>query len=191
MWFLFPFYVVDTLGRSPVALGAMLATMGALTFVGSTAGGWLADRLGDRVMTVAGSVATAGGLLWMSQISETASLPEVALRAGAVGLAFGIHQSSVYALTMRHVPVDRAGAASATLAVTQTIGTVLSVSIGTMIFSWRERLALERGLSEAGAFIEAYGDAFFAAAGVALIAGVIVIGKRATKGSVAGGEEDG
>ncbi|MCH7734325.1 MAG: MFS transporter [Chloroflexi bacterium] len=190
MWFLFPFYVVDTLGRSPVALGAMLATMGASTFVGSTAGGWLADRLGDRVMTVVGAVGTAGGLLWMSQISDTASLPEVALRAGAVGLAFGIHQSSVYALTMRHVSGDRAGAASATLAVTQTIGTVLSVSIGTMIFSWRERLALEEGLSEAGAFIDAYGDAFLAAAGVALIAGVIVIGKRATKGSETGGDED-
>ena len=190
MWFLFPFYVVDTLGRSPIALGAMLATMGASTFVGSTAGGWLADRLGDRVMTVVGAAGTAGGLLWMSQISDTASLPEVALRAGAVGLAFGIHQSSVYALTMRHVSGDRAGAASATLAVTQTIGTGVSVSIGTMIFSWRERLALEEGLSEAGAFIDAYGDAFLAAAGVALIAGVIVIGKRATKGSETRGDED-
>jgi predicted MFS family arabinose efflux permease len=193
MWFLFPFYVVDTLGRSPVALGGMLATMGALTFVGSTVGGWLADRLGDRVMTVVGAVATAGGLLWMSQISDTASLSEVALRAGAVGLAFGIHQSSVYALTMRQVPGERAGAASATLAVAQTIGTVLSVSIGTTIFAWRERLALEEGLSEAGAFIDAYGDAFLAAAGVALIAGVIVVGKNAVHGGASitsGGDED-
>ena len=74
---------------------------------------------------------------------------------------------------------------------TQTIGTVLSVSIGTMIFSWRERLALESGLSEAGAFLDAYGDAFFAAAGVALIAGVIVIGKSARSRAASGGDENG
>jgi MFS family permease len=184
MWFLFPFYIADALGRDSIALGAMLATMGALTFVGSTIGGWLADRLGDRAMTIVGSLATAGGLLWMSQIDETASLPEVALRAGAIGLAFGIHQSSVYALTMRHVQSQMAGAASATLAVMQTIGTVVSVSIGTMIFSWREDAALERGFSETGAFIDAYSDAFLAAAAVAVLAAVVVIGRSAIREGV-------
>jgi len=177
MWFLFPFYISDALGRDSIALGAMLATMGALTFVGSAIGGWLSDRLGDRAMTVVGSLSTAGGLFWMSRIDDTVSLPEVAVRAGFIGLAFGIHQSSVYALTMRRVQSQMAGAASATLAVTQTIGTVISVSIGTMIFSWREDAALERGLSEAGAFIDAYGDAFLVAAAVAVLAGVVVIGR--------------
>jgi len=182
MWFLFPFYIADALGRDSIALGGMLATMGALTFVGSTIGGWLADRLGDRAMTVVGAVATAGGLLWMSRIDETASLLEVALRAGAIGLAFGIHQSSVYALTMRHVQPQMAGAASATLAVMQTVGTVVSVSIGTMIFTWREDEALERGLSDTGAFIDAYGDAFLVAAAVAVLAAVVVIGRSARRG---------
>ena len=182
MWFLFPFYIADALGRDSIALGGMLATMGALTFVGSTIGGWLADRLGDRAMTVVGAVATAGGLLWMSRIDETASLLEVALRAGAIGLAFGIHQSSVYALTMRHVQLQMAGAASATLAVMQTVGTVVSVSIGTMIFTWREDEALERGLSDTGAFIDAYGDAFLVAAAVAVLAAVVVIGRSARRG---------
>ena len=181
MWFLFPFYIADALGRDSIALGAMLATMGALTFVGSTIGGWLADRLGDRAMTIVGSIGTAGGLLWMSQIDETATLPEVAMRAGAIGLAFGIHQSSVYALTMRRVQPHMVGAASATLAVMQTIGTVVSVSIGTMIFTWREDAALERGLSETGAFIDAYGDAFLVAAAVAVLAAVVVIGRSAKR----------
>jgi DHA2 family multidrug resistance protein-like MFS transporter len=181
MWFLFPFYIADVLGRTPLALGAMLATMGALTFVGSSFGGWLADRLGDRIVTGIGSVATAAGLLWMSRIGETASLPEVALRAGAIGFAFGIHQAAVYALTLRHVPRERSGAASATLAVTQTLGTVISVSLGTTVFAWRERLALEDGLQAASAFVSAYGDAFIAATGVALLAGLVVIGSRSDR----------
>ena len=124
----------------------------------------------------------------MSQIDETATLPEVALRAGAIGLAFGIHQSSVYALTMRHVQPHMVSAASATLAVMQTIGTVVSVSIGTMIFTWREDAALERGLSETGAFIDAYSDAFLAATAVAVLAAVVVVGRSAKREGAPTGE---
>jgi hypothetical protein len=64
----------------------------------------------------------------------------------------------------------------------QTVGTVVSVSIGTMIFTWREDEALERGLSDTGAFIDAYGDAFLVAAAVAVLAAVVVIGRSARRG---------
>ena len=175
MWFLFPFFISDTLHRDPVILGAMLATMGSLTFVGSALGGWLTDRWGDRGMTFAAGVGLALSLWWMSTISSTATLWNVAWHAGAIGLAFGVHQASVYALTMRGVPSGQSGAASATLAVTQTLGTVLSVSLGTIMLVWRERLATAAGLGAGDAFVRGYTETFAAAAVVAVAAGVVAL----------------
>ena len=174
MWFLFPFYVADALGRGPLALGALLAAMSAAGFGGSTAGGWLADRIGDRRSTFAGAALTAAGLVLVGILGADASMTEVVLSVALVGFGFGFHQGAVYALTMRATPREHAGAGSAMLAVAQTIGTVASIAIMTSVLVWR-RDALAPELSEAGAFLAVYRYAYLVAAGVAVAAGAAVV----------------
>ena len=65
IWFIFPFYVEDGLGRGPAALGAMLAVMAGLNIGFSITGGWLCDRTGPMVVGVTGLIVLAAGLFVM------------------------------------------------------------------------------------------------------------------------------
>ncbi|MDA1257529.1 MAG: MFS transporter [Chloroflexi bacterium] len=174
-WFLFPFFVTDVLGRGALAVGSMLAVVAGASTVGSIIGGWLADRIGDRVVTATGAAVTAVGLLWVSGLDAEASLPGVAVRVGVAGLGFGLHQAAVYSLAMRRTRPEHAGASSAMLAVAQTIGVPLSIAFSTSIFRWREDRALDAGIGTADAFVGAFHDAYIAAAVVAVFAGLVVV----------------
>ena len=48
IWFIFPFYITDSLGRSPVTLGILFAIMSTCNILSSPVGGWLCDRWGVR-----------------------------------------------------------------------------------------------------------------------------------------------
>ena len=61
IWFIFPFYVEDSLGRGPAALGAMLAVMAGLNIGFSIMGGWLCDRTGPKAVGVTGLSRAGGG----------------------------------------------------------------------------------------------------------------------------------
>jgi len=174
MWFLFPFYVADALGRGPLALGVLLAAMSGAGFAGSVAGGWLADRVGDRRAAFAGAALTAAGLVCVGTLGADATMAAAGLRVALVGFGFGFHQGAVYALTMRATPKEHAGAGSAMLAVAQTVGTVASIAIMTSILAWRQDAAAP-GLSETGAFLAGYRYAYLVAAGVAVAAGAAVV----------------
>lgn len=174
-WFLFPFYISDVLGRGPIALGAILAATAGAATLGSTVGGWVADRMGDRLVTFAGAAVTALGLVWIAGLGAEASLADVAARVVLAGAGFGVHQAAVYSLTLRHTRPEHAGAGSAVLAVAQTVGTPLSIAFGTAVFAWRESVSLGRGEGATEAFVSAFGDAYLAAAAIALLAGFVVL----------------
>ena len=139
------------------------------------AGGWLADRIGDRMVTAAGAGVTAIGLVWIAGLDAESSLPGIVIRIGLAGAGFGLHQAAVYSLAMRRAAPEHAGAGSAVLAVAQTLGTPLSITFGMVIFTWREDSALDAGLSASDAFVGAFQDAYYAAAAVAVLAGLVVV----------------
>ncbi len=180
MWFLFPFYVSDVLGRSPLTLGAMLATMAAAGSLGSVAGGWLGERSGERAATFLAALVSAGGVALTGVLGRGGDMGAMAGGVALLGFGFGMHQAASYALALRSVPARMAGAASASLSVTQTIGTVASVSLMTMFFNH-----VRPGQGFAGA----YSNTFLLAAGVTVTAGVVVLrpGGR-THGGIASGQ---
>jgi len=168
MWFLFPFYVADVMGRSGLTLGALLALMAGMNFVGSALAGWLADHVGDRRITFVGTIITAIGLYLAGNAGASPTMSSVVIGTAVLGLGFGMHQAAVYALTLRRAPSEHAGATSAALTVSQTIGTVLSIALMTSILSWQQS-------SNGGSFVEAYRFAYLTAAIIAVTAGLIVL----------------
>lgn len=185
IWFLFPFYVSDVMGRGPVALGALLATMAAATFAGSSASGWVADKFGDRRTTFSGAMLSAAGLVVVGQLGASPPVVAVAGSVALVGFGFGVHQAAVYALTMRGTPARHAGAASATLAVTQTLGTVSSIALMTSLLTWRQAVATDGGRSDT--FLVAYAEVYMAAACLSLLSGfAVVLIKAGRKDTVPG-----
>ncbi len=176
MWFLFPFFVPDVLGRSTLVLGALLATMAAATLVGSGIGGWLADRLGDRRVTFGGAAVSAAGLWMVGVMTDESAVVLVGIWAAVMGLGFGGHQAAVYALTMRRTASVYSGSASSALAVAQTIGTVTSIAVMTSLLTWQQ--GRSDSASESGAFLDAYGVVVPVAAVVTLVGGLVAVLRR-------------
>ena len=174
MWFLFPFYVADVMGRSGLTLGVLLALMASMNFAGSGLAGWLTDRLGDRPVTVLGTALTAVGLVFVGTAGANPTMVTVAVATAVVGLGFGIHQAAVYALTLRGAPSEHAGATSAALTVSQTIGTVASIALMTSLLKWQQS-------SNGDSFVEAYRFSYLVAAGIAVLSGVIVLRMRQSR----------
>ena len=177
VWFIFPFYVADTLGRGPVVLGGLLAASSLLATAFSLLGGWLTDRIGTQPIGVAGMVVMAAGLAWMALLNEESALPQVLLRACIVGIGLGTFQAAAYALVMRSVEPSRFGTAGAMLSLTQALGSVTAVAIVGGIFAMRSdhHLATLAGTAgaEGMAFVLAYRDVFMIGAGVAVVGAVV------------------
>lgn len=170
MWFLFPFYVADVMGRSGFTLGVLLALMAGMNFAGSALGGWLADRVGDRRIVFAGTALVATGLVLAGTAGEAPTMGAIVFATIVLGFGFGIHQAAVYALTLRGAPGDHAGAASAALTVSQTIGTVLSIALMTSLLNWHQS-------ANNASFVDAYKFSYLVAAGIAVLSGVVVFKK--------------
>ena len=189
IWFIFPFYVEDSLGRGPAALGAMLAVMAGLNIGFSIMGGWLCDRTGPKAVGVTGLIVLAAGLFVMGFLEGQSTVGQVAASIALVGGGMGLFQSSAYSLMMGSVPAERFGTAAAALSLAQAFGTVLSVSVTGGLFALRSGFHLDGlaagGLTqsemEARAFILAFRDVFWLGAVIVVMgAFTYLVGGAAT-----------
>ena len=179
VWFIFPFYVADTLDRGPVVLGGLLAASSLLSTVFSLLGGWLTDRIGTQPVGVAGMLVMAAGLAWMALLNEESALTQVLLRACIVGIGLGTFQAAAYALVMRSVQSSRFSTAGSMLSLTQALGSVTAVAIVGGIFAIRSDHHLGTLAGTAGAegmaFVLAYRDVFLIGAGVAVVGAAVAL----------------
>ena len=177
IWFIFPFYITDSLDRSPVALGILFAIMSTCNIMSSPVGGWLCDRWGVRPVGALGLGMTATGLLVMSALDGGSAIWHPAGAIAIVGLGVGWFQSAAYALMLGSVPSERFGTASGAMSLAQASGTVLCVAIvGAIFAALSERY--EASLPAGAAFLMAYRDVFRIGAVTAAL-GAIWFGVRA------------
>jgi len=169
MWFLFPFYVTDIVRESGLMIGFLLGLLSFSSLLGYIAGGLLSDQIGDKFTTIVGSIISATGLLLILITLNNGNLSLIQLATIVHGLGFGIHQSSVYALNLRDTEGNSTGLFSATLSVSQTVGTVFSIALFGSLFIW---------ISETyDNTLLAYKLSFIAASIITLLGGIIVISR--------------
>lgn len=178
IWFIFPFYIADSLGRGPLTLGVMLAGMASTNIGFSAVGGWLCDRTGPLPVAGSGLAILAAGLLAMGFLDGDSGLGQVGLRISIAGAGLGLFQAAAYTLMLSSVPPYRFGTASAFLSLAQDFGIVLSVAALGGIFALSQDYHLhrlvDRGLpaveQEGGAFILAFQNVFWLGAALAALA---------------------
>ncbi len=177
VWFIFPFYVADTLGRGPETLGTMMATASLCGVAMSLLGGWLSDRIGPRIVGAVGMLGIAAGLAMTGLLGAESSLAQTALWVSLTGAGNGLVQAACYSLVMKSVGPERFGTAGAMLSLTQALGSISAIVVLGGIFALREEhhLAQLAGAAgaEAAAFLMAYRDVFMMGAGIA-VAGAAV-----------------
>ncbi|PKB80014.1 MAG: hypothetical protein BZY88_10525 [SAR202 cluster bacterium Io17-Chloro-G9] len=181
IWFIFPFYISDALGRGPLTLGIMLAMMAVLNAIFSGVGGWLCDKAGTVSVGMGGLIVLTGGLLYLGFLDGDSSLAQVAIRMGAVGAGMGLFQASAFTLMMNSVTEERYGTAAGSLSLTQAFGTVLSIAAIGGIFTLSEDHHLAGVVSTGAAttqaaeraFIMAFQDVFRLGAAIVALAGCL------------------
>ena len=160
IWFIFPFYITDALGRGSLTLGIMLATISTSNIVSSPIGGWLCDRWSVRPVGTLGLSAVSAGLLGMSLLDGDSAIWHPAATIAVVGLGIGWFQSAAYALMLGSVPAARYGTASGAMSLAQASGTVLCVAVVGAVFAGLTDYYAGGGATATGAFLLAYRDAF-------------------------------
>ena len=179
IWFIFPFYVADTLGRGPEVLGAMMAVASLCGVAMSLLGGWLSDRVAPRYVGSAGLLTVGAGLAMMGLLDGESSLTEAALWVSLAGAGNGLVQAACYSLVMKSVSPERFGTAGAMLSLTQALGSISAIVILGGIFALREdhHLAQLAGAAgaEASAFLRAYRDVFMLGAAVGFVGAVVAM----------------
>ena len=179
VWFIFPFYVADTLGRGPEVLGAMMAIASLCGVAMSLLGGWLSDRIGTQPVGSVGLLTIAVGLAMMGLLDAESSLAEAALWVSFTGAGNGLVQAACYSLVMKSVSPDRFGTAGAMLSLTQALGSIFAIVVLGGIFALREdhHLAQMAGTvgAEASAFLKAYRDVFMMGAAVGFVGALVAM----------------
>ena len=184
IWFIFPFYVADHLGRGPATIGVLLGINALMISGFAGLGGWLSDRIGTTPVGLAGMLLLAAGLAYTGFLGTDSSLGQVAIRVGIVGIGLGLFQASAYALMMGSVPAERFGTAGATLSLAQAVGSVLAIAIIGGVFAWRNdyHSAASAGLGDAEtvAFMAAFKEVFLMGSVLGLLGALsMVLGIRA------------
>jgi MFS transporter, DHA2 family, methylenomycin A resistance protein len=118
---------------SPLGAGIVLIPGGIVMFLAALGGGRIADRIGYRIPNTVAMLLTGVGALALATVGTDTSTTTIALLATIMGLGVGIAFSTTSASGMAAVPADRGGEAAGVINVARYLGTVLVVSVGTLL----------------------------------------------------------
>jgi MFS family permease len=176
--------------------------------IGAVIGGWLASRMGDRIVAFVGLMIAAGGyfliskwpvdLLSASHDLGFIRLPMLDTDLAIAGLGLGLVIGPLTSATLRVVPAAQHGIASAAVVVARMIGMLIGLAALTAWGLYRlnqhlqtlpfppgadtlaERLAAEADRYRA-AYVLQYGDIFLVTVGVCVVGallGLLISGKN-------------
>jgi len=122
-------YLQVVRGYGALEAGLMFLPMEiAFALVGPVSGS-LSDRYGARGLTTVGMAVLGGTLLWLSQISATASYWEIATMLALIGVGLGLFAAPNMSSIMRSAPAERRGVAAAVRSTIFNTGAVISISL--------------------------------------------------------------
>ena len=177
------YYLQQNMGLSPIRTGlAFLPMIGMLVVTATTSTSVLLPRFGPRGLMASGMLIAAGGMLFLTQLTETSSYVSGIL-PGLLILGVGMGASMAPAMqgAVSGVSVGDAGVASATVNTMQQVGG----SVGTALLSTiASSAAASFATSNAGnvsnpaelaqlAAVHSYTTAFWVAAGVFAVGGIL------------------
>lgn len=108
--------------------GFMLGAMTALMTLFSPLGGWLASRVGSRLIITAGAIASAAGFWLMRGWTPETARWLMASQLALVGLGFGLLIAPIAAIIIRAAPPSERGLASSLVLLIRLSGMSIGLS---------------------------------------------------------------
>lgn len=159
--FTLPFILEVVLGYTPQQTGLMMMVVPVSMGITSPLAGNLADRLGSRVVSLAGLAVMTLGCLSLSTVDQQVGAWGYVLRVAPIGIGLGLFQTPNNSAIMGAAPRNRLGVASGLVALSRTLGNTSGVPLMGAFFT---------GHVLAAASLPPHTD-FLAAPPLALIAG--------------------
>lgn len=133
--FLLPFYFEELRGFSTQEAGLLLTPFSITIAVVGPLAGSLADRYGSRWLAPLGLAITVVGLVQLTRLSTTSSLPEMILPLVVSGVGQGLFLSPNSNALLAATPPAEQGQASGILATGRVVGQSLSVAVAGAVFA--------------------------------------------------------
>jgi MFS family permease len=152
-----PFYLEDVLKLSPGDSGLIMMIFAIILAVVSPFTGALADKIGSEILTLAGLVTMAMGLVLMATLNQIASYIALCIFICVIGLGYGLFQPPNNTLVMSNAPKSKLGIAGSLNAFARNFGTTFGISLSTMILY--TFMSLKAGKRVSG-YIQGRGDIF-------------------------------
>ena len=156
---LLPFYLLQQRHFPVSTAGLLLMVTPAAMMLLAPQAGKASDKLGSRLLSTAGVVFSAAGLVAVALLGPNSTIGQIVLAELILGLGSGIFSSPNISTIMGAVPRERQGTAAGIQAVARNSGMVLGIALAGAILS--SRLAALGGQAH---FIEAYRDTLIAGA---------------------------
>lgn len=160
--FLMPFYVIQIMGLSPSRAGLLFMAKALVMMVSAPVAGWLSDRRGPKLLSMAAMLFYTGAFVFQSRLSEAAGVAEVTLLLMLSGLAAGLFVSPNNSAMIGAAPSEMRGAASAMVGLVRNFGMVFGTAFSGALVALRPDSLLS------GFYLAMEVGAIVALAGVAL-----------------------
>jgi MFS family permease len=127
--FLMPFYLENILGYAPARVGLLMSVTPVLLVLTAPVAGLMADRYGERPITVIGLAFILVGYLLVGTLDENSSALGFVLRFLPLGLGMGTFQTPNNSAIMGSAPRQRSGVAGGLLALTRALGQTAGIAV--------------------------------------------------------------
>ncbi len=133
--FMISIYFQDVQGLQPESAGVFLIAMSVAMALLSPPSGWLADRIGSRLLSTVGMVIVTVGLLLLSQLNAASPVGDIVLRLTFLGIGFGLFSSPNTRAVMSSVDGSKLGVASGTLSTMRATGQAVGLALATAVIA--------------------------------------------------------
>ena len=130
VFFFLTLFVQDVWGYSALRTGVAFLPVTAAMLVGAVGASTLVPRIGARPLLVGGSAVTAGGLFWLSRMTEHGTYLGDLLGAGLVlGVGFGLLIVPLQLLSLTRVGEADSGVAASLLNAGRQVGGAIGLAV--------------------------------------------------------------
>jgi EmrB/QacA subfamily drug resistance transporter len=176
--FMISIYLQNIQGLQPESAGLYLIAMSVAMALLSPPSGWLADRVGSRLLSTVGMIIVTAGLLLLSQLNTASPVGDIVMRLTFLGIGFGLFSSPNTRAVMSSVEGRKLGVASGTLSTMRATGQSVGLALATAVIATaippQLMLQLFIGLTTqspiaAGDFVTGMSKVFLIAAGISAV----------------------
>lgn len=133
-FFLLPFYLQGILQYTPTQVGLTIIFFSLVIVFLAPLGGWLADRLGSRMLCTVGSVLTIASMIGFALLGSGSSQVAVMLPLMLLGLGWSLFQSPNLSGMFNAVEPHYVGSVSGLSLTSANIANAMGVAVGSVLF---------------------------------------------------------